>query len=64
MKPSEKTKSDNEENTHYSQENTVKIEKRIFLYHTAWTEIVVQWNGSRAHCSTGNLIYNLNLLDF
>ena len=28
MKPSEKTKSDNEENTHYSQENTVKIEKR------------------------------------
>ena len=27
MKPSEKMKSDNEENTHYSQENTVKIEK-------------------------------------
>ena len=29
MKPSEKTKSDNEENTYYSQENTVKIEKNI-----------------------------------
>ena len=30
MKPSEKMKLDNEENTHYSQENTVKIEK-IYL---------------------------------
>ena len=29
MKPSEKMKSDNEENTHYSQENTVKIEKIV-----------------------------------
>ena len=27
MKPSEKTKQDNEKNAHYSQENTMKIEK-------------------------------------
>ena len=33
MKPSEKMKQYNEKNTHYSQENTMKIEKKNVVTH-------------------------------